>query len=100
MAPTVTRWPDPPEMDTGAPMPEIKAIADALLVAYVCSNPLFPGWDRGESPDHPGFAIYSAVLRFDGVVSYRLGPPNDERLHEHPLHACGLDFYGFFEVSG
>jgi hypothetical protein len=87
-------------MEPGAPEPCARQVGDTLFVAYVCRNPQFPGWDAGESIEHPGFDVYSSVLRFDGVVTYRLGPPSDERLHEHPLYEYGLTQYGFFEVSG
>lgn len=94
----VVPWSGPPAMETGAPCPAICMQADSLFVAYVCRNPLFPGWGSGDI-EHPGFAIYCAVLQFEGVVSHYLGPPNDEALHLHPLHARGLKCYAFHEVS-
>ena len=67
-------------------------------VAYRCSNPQFPGWGAGEAPDHPGFDEYFAVIKFSGVRSIQLGPPSDERLHEHPLYEVGLKQYDFCAV--
>jgi len=87
-------------MDTGAPLPAIRKEGDCLWVAYVCRNPEFPGWDSGAAAQHPGFAIYCALLRFDGVTDYHFGAPNDERLHAHPLYPVGLSFYGFYEAHG
>ena len=87
-------------MDAGAPHPAITKEDDRIWVAYVCRNPDFPGWDRGAPPDHPGFDAWCALLRFDGVSEYHFGPPNDERLHTHPLYTAGLRFYGFYEVQG
>jgi hypothetical protein len=98
MSTRVIPWPDPPEMNAGAPLPVIHRVSDSLLVAYVCRNPQFPGWDSGVDPDHPGFDIWSAVLRFDGVAWHHFGAPNDEVLSTHPLHSIGLGFYGFWEV--
>jgi hypothetical protein len=95
---SLVRWDEPPAMEAGAPMPAIRRIAESLYVAYVCRNPAFPGWDGGATIGHPGFDVYSAVLRFDGVVDYRFGPPGDERLGEHPLYGYGLEPYEFFEL--
>ena len=38
------------------------------------------------------------VVRFDGAVFQSLGPPNDEELVQHVLHAKGLRPYGAYEV--
>ena len=92
-------WSEPPPMETGAPLPATRIIGDRLLVAYVCNNLEFPGWNSGAQADHPGFSVYSAVLEFRGVSSFSLGPPNDERLFEHPLYGAGLEFYQFHEVE-
>lgn len=40
-----------------------------------------------------------AVVRFDGVKQHSFGPPNDERLHLHPLWGRGLGFYAFHRVD-
>lgn len=100
MTASVHVWDGPPPMDTGAPLPAVRKEGDQLWVAYMCHNPDFPGWDAGASPDHPGFAIWSALLRFDGVSDYHFGAPSDERLHAHPLYSAGLGFYGFHEACG
>jgi hypothetical protein len=92
-------WRDPPPMETGSPLPAARAIGNRLLVAYVCSNPEFPGWNAGAELDHPGFAVYCAVLEFSGVKSFKLGPPSDERLWEHPLYRAGLKSYEFHEIQ-
>ena len=87
-------------MDAGAPLPAILKKEDRLWVSYVCRNPEFPGWDSGAPSEHPGFVIWCALLRFDGVSDYHLGAPNDERLATHPLYEAGLGFYGFYEALG
>ena len=92
-------WSAPPPMDVGAPMPHLKAHDDRLLVAYVCANPAFPGWDSGSEINHPGFDAYSAVLEFSGLKDFSFGPPNDEKLREHPLYLLGVRSYCFYEVT-
>ena len=100
MSATLVEWDDPPAMESGAPLPAARLINEALYIAYVCKNPDFPGWGNGAPIDHPGFALFSALLRFNGVTKYSLGPPGDERLYEHPLYQVGLRHYSFYEVTG
>jgi len=38
------------------------------------------------------------LVRFDRAVFQSLGPPNDEELNRHVLHAKGLRCYGAYEV--
>jgi hypothetical protein len=95
---TLNAWMDPPAMQPGAPNPAARYIDPTLYVAYVCQNPKFPGWDSGAAIDHPGFDVYSAVIRFDGVQKYILGAPGEAQLHEHSLHPLGLSVYKFWEV--
>lgn len=98
MSTRVIPWPDPPPMETGAPLPVVQRVGESLVVAYVCRNPEFPGWDSGADPSHHGFDLWSAVLRFSGVSWHHFGAPNDEALSTHPLYSVGLSFYGFWEV--
>ena len=98
MSTRVVSWPDPPPMETDAPLPVVQQVGESLVVAYVCRNPDFPGWDSGADPSHHGFDIWSAVLRFSGVAWHHFGAPSDEALATHPLYPVGLDFYGFWEV--
>ena len=94
----IVRWDEPPPMEPGSPAPAISLRNDRLLVAYVCQNPDFPGWDPAYSIEHPGFDVYSAILQFRGVAKHSLGPPNDHGLHKHPLYNFGLQSYDFSEV--
>lgn len=68
-------------MDIGAPEPTVQTLGSQLLVSY---------FTRDDAV---------AVLRFDEVRTYSLGPPNDEGLADHPLYALGLKPYAFFEMS-
>ena len=97
---TLHEWTQPPPMEAGAPLPAIRKEGDQLWVAYACRNPDFPGWDSGVQPDHPGFEIWSAILRFDGVSDYHFGAPSDEHLYTHPLYEKGLRAYGYYEARG
>lgn len=40
-----------------------------------------------------------AVLRFEGVLQFRLGYPNDEALHGHPLAKHGMQQYQAYLVE-
>jgi hypothetical protein len=98
--PKIIKWGEPPGMEPGAPNPALKRVEDRLYLAYLCHNPAFPGWDNGAPPDHPGFDLFCALLRFDGVSEHYIGPPNDEALHLHPLYSHGLRPYDFWEIQG
>ena len=82
--PRVVEWTEPPQMDTGAPLPAVERVGDDLLIAYICAG--------SSGPDH------SAVVRFSAVTSQHLGHPNDEALWQHRLYDSGLSHYAFWEV--
>ncbi len=86
-------------MDVGSPEPAVFEERGTAWVAYRCNNEDFPGPGSGADPAHPGFDGYCAVLRFTGVESLTLGPPEADRLHEHPLHDAGLEPYSFQVVE-
>ncbi len=85
----IIEWKDPPQMDTGAPMPFIRIGETELFVAYIVS-------DRAA---HEVSKEY-AVVQFTDVPQHIFGYPNDEALGEHPLYRHGLAFYAFNEVVG
>ena len=72
-----------PEMTVSSVGIALRRDAESLWLAY-----LMGGDDRG-----------CAVVRFDGVEQHSFGPPNDERLHLHPLWGRGLRFYAFHQVA-
>lgn len=84
--PKVAKWDEPPAMDSGAPMPAVYSDATGLTCAYVIG------------PTHSQSGS-TAILRFEGVLYYAMGYPNDEVLKVHPLYANGLGFYGFHVVE-
>ncbi len=79
-------WAEPPKMDTGSPRPELYFSDDLYCTYYL------PDFVCSENEK-------VAVLRFEGVLHFRMGHPNDEALHGHPLHKYGLEQYDFFLVS-
>ena len=64
-SPKLGAWLEPPQMDTGSPCPAIHSEEHRLLCAYYVSGGVMP---QG--------AV--AILRFEGVLQFRLGYPNDE----------------------
>jgi hypothetical protein len=79
-------WLEPPQMDTGSPYPAIHSDGQRLLCAYYVS-----GSARPEGT--------VAILRFEGVLQFRLGYPNDEALPGHPLASFGLKHYTAYLVG-
>lgn len=73
-------------MDTGSPCPAIHSDGHRLLCAYYV----------GRGAHAQGTA---AVLRFEGVLQFRMGYPNDEALHGHPLAKLGMEHYEVYLVE-
>jgi hypothetical protein len=84
--PILEPWADPPAMNPGATRPELYFSRDLYCTYYLPDAGNFTG--NGQI----------AVLRFSGVLHFRMGQPNDEVLGGHPLYKAGLGFYGFFRV--
>lgn len=83
----VSEWRDPPQMDTGAPMPGVYCNDANLLLAYIVRS--------GPASAYEEFAI----VRFSGVLQHTFGYPNDEALGGHPYYGLGLQFYAFNEIA-
>ncbi len=88
------------QWDAGAPLPHL--VAGGLRAAIICRSALHdPTWDGTwttmVSPSDTG---ESDLIRIDisGYASVRIGSPNDEALHGHPLHGRGLVAYEAHEV--
>ena len=84
--PVIERWTDPPNMDPGAPRPELYFSRDLYCTYYLPDDGNYSGNEQ------------IVVLRFSGVLHFSLGHPNDEALHGHPLYQSGLEPYGFFRI--
>jgi hypothetical protein len=85
LEPHLVPWLEPPQMDPGSPSPAVRSDAHGLFCAYHTT----------ESASDAG----TAVLRFEHVLQYRFGYPNDEALHGHRLFKFGLKHYGFYVVE-
>lgn len=72
-------------MNCGAPCPAIHSDENRLLCAYYI----------GEEGDTDTVA----VLRFEVVLQFRMGYPNDEALNGHPLAKYGLESYRSYTVE-
>lgn len=87
-------------MDTGAPEPLVQREGDSAWIVYLAHDPDFPGWEHPSVTEYldakPGEPF--GVLRFDGVTQCTLGPPDEDRLEEHPLFGRGLTYYEFHRV--
>ena len=83
----------PAESDVGAPMPHLLVNDNDALLAFYVRN-VDPNWDgttvtvAGASGSEP-----IALVEFDWCASAKLGAPNDEVFHGHPLHGRGMDPY-------
>lgn len=74
---------DLPVASTGAPGVVVHATSDHLIVSYVTI----------------GEASSRVIVEFERPCAHRLGPPNDETLHGHPLVKFGLRPHSVFEVK-
>lgn len=86
LQPRLVPWREPPEMDPGAPQPAVHADTNRLHCAYYVVKPA-----------NPLHAV--ALLRFEVVLEFRLGYPNDEALHRHALAKFGLQCYSSYLVE-
>ncbi len=84
----------------GAPLPHVLSSGHRSFVAFYLEEH-DPDWDgtyvRVIDPSDEEVASL-ALAEFKGCSAIKLGPPNDEVLHGHPLHGRGLDGYGAYVV--
>jgi len=80
-------WNEAPAMDAGAPMPCVYSNESNLFVSYIVSTPTHE--------DDEEFAI----VKFEGVLQFTFGYPNDEAFGAHPLYNLGLKFHSFNVVN-
>ena len=85
----------------GAPLPHLVSSGHRSLVAFYLEEPA-PNWDGtyARMVDPTDDTVESlALAEFKGVVAVKMGPPNDEVLHGHPLWGRGLEWYGTYVVE-
>ncbi len=90
-----------PPMAGGAPMPFIVADEHNVSLFYYLQT-FDPDWDGAtvRVVDTASEGEPAAVIRFNGVLWHRLGPPNEEAIGAHPLCRLGLYAYTAKEVVG
>jgi hypothetical protein len=85
----------------GAPLPHLLSSGKRSFVAFYLDEP-DPDWDgtyiRVVDPTDEAEQSL-ALAEFKGPVAVKLGPPNDEVLHGHPLDGRGLGGYGTYVVE-
>ena len=88
----------PVRWSTGAPLPHL-LINDHRAVLLFIVEDLDPDWDgTWVRIVGPTTEAEVAVVEFENCASAKLGMPNDEAFHGHPLTGRGLRAYGAFEV--
>jgi hypothetical protein len=81
-----------------APRPVLLSGLRTFVAFYLSGrDPLSGGPGAGESEPHPDHGI--GIVEFKMVTSVKIGSPNDEVLHGHPLWGSGLEFYAAHEVK-
>ena len=89
-----------PAWDTGAPLPHVLTGSRGFALAYFTKerDPTWDGtWARVVDVADESLALV-ALVRFERPTAIRVGPPNDEVIHGHPLHGRGLSAYEAHEV--
>jgi hypothetical protein len=89
-----------PRWDTGAPLPHLVSNGSRAFIVCFASQP-DPDWDGtyvtvvSPADENPSLFV---VIELWGCHDIRLGGPNDEAMHGHPLHGKGLAGYQAHEV--
>jgi len=82
--------------DAGAPLPFLVAGRRTFVAFYPSdTDPALDGLD----PDYIGPQRGVGVAEFHLATSVKMGSPNDEVLHGHPLWGYGLELYGAHVVA-
>jgi hypothetical protein len=88
------------QWDTGAPMPHMVSNGSRTFIVCYARQP-DPSWEGTSvqivSPGDEREDLFG-VIELWRCASIRLGAPNDEALHGHPLNDHGLQFYAAHEV--
>jgi hypothetical protein len=85
----------------GAPLPHLLSSGHRSFVAFYLEEP-DRNWDGTyvRVVDPTDDTVESlALAEFKAPVAVKMGPPNDEVLHGHPLYGRGLAWYGAYVVE-
>jgi hypothetical protein len=89
------------QWSVGAPLPHLLSSGSRTFVAFYLEVH-DPNWDgtyvRMVDPTHDAPESL-ALAEFKNCTAVRLGPPNDEVLHGHPLNERGLEGYEAYTVE-
>jgi len=87
--------------DTGAPLPYLLRNDYQTFLTFFVQD-IDPDWDGSyTSVRHPTSDLSEklAVVEFERCVCTKMGTPNDEVLHGHPLNGNGLEGYQAMSVK-
>lgn len=91
----------PVSWDTGAPLPYLLQNDYRTFLTFFVRD-VDPGWDgtyvRVRNPSD-GSAERTALVEFERCICTKMGDPNDEVLHGHPLSGKGLAGYQAMSVE-
>ena len=85
----------PIKWDAGAPLPHLFVNDYRAYLAFRIAEPV-PSWDGSYIKiidRRGGLAELLALVEFEQCSCAKLGAPNDEVFHGHPLYGHGLDYY-------
>jgi hypothetical protein len=89
------------QWSSGAPLPHLLSSGQRSFVAFHLDEP-DPAWDFSDVrvvDPRDEVAESLALAEFTGCTAVKLGPPNDEVLHGHPLYGRGLAHDGTYVVE-
>jgi hypothetical protein len=90
----------PVEWDTGAPMPYLFCDDNRVFLTFFVRD-IDPNWDGTYvTIRNPGSGLSEklAVVEFERCICTKMGNPNEEVLHGHPLSGKGLEGYRALSV--
>jgi hypothetical protein len=91
----------PVSWDTGAPLPHLLQNDHRTILTFFLRD-MDPNWDGSySSVRHPDSDVGEklAVVEFERCLCTKIGTPNDEVIHGHPLNGKGLAGYEAMSVK-
>jgi hypothetical protein len=91
----------PVRWDTGAPLPHLLQSDDRTFVFFLLpdhESVANEKWLQISTADAT-YGELIGLVEFEHCRCSKMGEPNDEVLHGHPLYGKGLSFYGAFSVE-